>query len=94
MRFTFVAFSDTMETPFSTTGQNDLFDRFYRDQDDYQLLITWVNSYFELYGVCQGQDDIWNRDWFILRSDRWPLVVGGFDTSAFQVIPKHWTMPG
>lgn len=31
--------------------RHDLFSKYYHDQDDYQLLITWINSYFEMYGI-------------------------------------------
>ncbi len=60
--FTFVSvFRYYGNTFFNYMVANDLFDRYYRDQDDYQLLITWVNSYFELYGVLSGAGGIWNR---------------------------------
>lgn len=39
---------------------NDLFTRYYHDLDDYRLLITWVSSYFELYGILPGTGK-WNR---------------------------------
>ena len=41
--------------------KHDLFARYYHDQSDYQLLITWVNSYFELYNILSGTG-YWNRE--------------------------------
>ena len=37
-----------------------LFNRYYQDQDDYKLLITWASSYFDMYGILSGTD-YWNR---------------------------------
>jgi hypothetical protein len=31
-----------------------LFNKYYQDQDDYKLLITWVSSYFEMYSILSG----------------------------------------
>ena len=34
--------------------RHDLFTRYYHDQDDYKLLIRWISSYFEMYGILAG----------------------------------------
>jgi len=33
---------------------NNLFPRYYKDQEDYKLLTMWINSYFEMYGLLNG----------------------------------------
>jgi len=40
--------------------QNNLITRYFHDSDDYNWLITWVNSYFESYGILL-QTGYWNR---------------------------------
>jgi hypothetical protein len=40
--------------------QHNLFGKYYHDQDDYKLLITWISSYFEMYSILSGTD-YWNR---------------------------------
>jgi len=60
--FTFVGFFRYYgDAFFNYMIHHDLFTRYYRVQDDYELLITWVNSYFELYGVLSGAGGVWNR---------------------------------
>ena len=45
---------------FNYMVRHDLFRKYYHDKDDYQMLTTWANSYFELYGTC-SVTDLWNR---------------------------------
>ena len=40
--------------------QHDLFHKLYQNQEDYKLLVTWIGSYFEMYGILSGTG-YWNR---------------------------------
>jgi hypothetical protein len=40
--------------------KNKLISKYYHSRDDYNLLITWIDSYFEMYGILVGTS-YWNR---------------------------------
>jgi hypothetical protein len=48
------------ESFFNYLLRHDLFRKYYHDQEDYTLLITWVDSYFEMYDILTGTG-FWNR---------------------------------
>jgi hypothetical protein len=39
---------------FNYMVRNNLFGKYYHDKEDYQLLITWLDSYFEMSGILSG----------------------------------------
>jgi hypothetical protein len=59
--FTYAGFSRFYgDAWFNYMIQHDFFSRYYHNPDDYQLLINWINSYFEMYGILYETVG-WNR---------------------------------